>query len=559
MSAAVMTTVSPAPLRLTGGDALVAGLKRWGVDTLFGMPGVQLDAFFDAIQRDGDIQVMHTRHEQGAAYMAFGAAASTGRPAVCVVVPGPGVLNAGAALSTAYACYAPVLCITSTIATAHLGRGHGLLHEIGDQAGYLRGLTKWYGRAESAAEIPALIDEAFRQLTSGQPRPVAIEVPPDVLAQAALFANATLPPVPAARPLMEGPLVDVAAIAEAAALLRQARYPAIVVGSGARHAGPAIEAIAAKLQAPVISRCQGRGVVADASPYACSGAAFNEQWRDVDVVIGFGTRLAQLREWGADAALQVIHVDIAYPETVRTRPPAVAIIADAAAAAAALLEALSDYQYQGDDRRNRLAGLKQAFSAEIASALQPQVAYLNAIRQALPDSGILVDEMTQIGYVARCAFPVQHPHGFISSSYQGTLGFGFATALGAQAANPQHRVVSVTGDGGFLFTMPELATAAQHGIPLITVLFADGYFGNVRRIQANSYGRRFIATELKNPDFLILARAFGIAARQANSPAELQDALADMLACDEPGLIVVPMELAAIPSPWPYLLPRKVR
>ncbi len=546
--------VPRAPVRHSGGDALVAGLKRWHVDALYGMPGVQLDAFFDAMQRDGGIKVIHTRHEQGAAYMAFGAAASTGRPAVCVVVPGPGVLNAGAALATAYACYAPVLCITSTIATAHLGRGHGLLHEIGDQPGFLRGLTKWYGRAESAAEIPALVDEAFRQLGSGQPRPVAIEVPPDVLAQTALFYPDDAAPCLPARPVL-----DARAIADAAVMLRQARNPVIVVGSGARQAGPSIEAIAAKLQAPVLSRLQGRGVISDASPYSCAGSAFNDHWRDVDVVIGFGTRLTQLREWGAGGGLNVIHVDIAYPETVRVTQPAIAIIADAAEAAQALLLELADYQYEGEGRLDRLVALKCRFSAEIAKALRPQVEYLDAIRRALPESGILVDEMTQIGYVARCAFPIHHPHGFISSSYQGTLGFGFATALGAQAANPGRRVVSVTGDGGFLFTMPELATAAQHGIPLTTVLFVDGYFGNVRRIQANSYGQRFIATELKNPDFLTLARAFGICAVQADTPAALYAALMDRLDRAEPSLIVVPLELEATPSPWPYLLPRKVR
>lgn len=539
---------------LTGGDAVVDSLKRWEVDTVFGLPGVQLDQLFDALHRRGDgIRVIHTRHEQGAAYMALGAAASTGKPAVFAVVPGPGVLNAGAALSTAFACGARVLCVTSTVATAQIGRGNGALHEIPDQTGYLRGLTKWYGRATSAAEVPAVMDEAFRQLMSGRPRPVAVEIPPDVLAQRAVFAPHGRPSVPAR------PLIDASAVESAAELLMAAKKPMILVGSGARHAGPDLTRLAERLQAPVVSRTQGRGIVPDTSDYSWSAAMANDQWADVDVVLALGTRMTQLREWGADKDLSVIRVDIDYPEIVRSGPPRLGIVADAADFTAELLALVDARGFQAVDRREELRRVRTDFAATLMQTIQPQTDYLRAIRAILPDDGILVDEMTQVGFVARYGFPVTHPHGFISSSYQGTLGYGFATAIGVQAANPDRRVVAISGDGGFLFTMPELSVLAQQQIPLTTVVFADGHFGNVRRIQERSYGERFIASELHNPDFVQLAQSFGIRGLRAEGPAGLQEALAMAFAGDGPTLIEVPVRIEDMASPWQFVHGRKVR
>ncbi len=237
-----LTNLTPEPDAtplMSGGAAVVAALLRWNVDTIFGVPGVQLDALFDALHgQTGAINVVHARHEQGAAYMAFGYAAATGKIGVCTVVPGPGVLNAGAALATAYACNAPVLCITSTVNSAQIGKGNGALHEIPDQTGLLRGLTKWYARANNAAEIPALMDEAFRQLLTGRPRPVAIEVPPDILAE--------ILPVraPEQLPSLTTPAVDLRKIAQAADLLAGAQTPMIVVGSGALRAGAEVQALA---------------------------------------------------------------------------------------------------------------------------------------------------------------------------------------------------------------------------------------------------------------------------------------------------------------------------
>ncbi len=540
--------------RMSGGDALVRGLLRWGVDTVFGVPGVQLDELFDGLARlGGGIRLIHTRHEQGAAYMAMGYALALGRPGVFTVVPGPGILNAGAALATAYACNARVLCLTSTVNTALIGRRHGALHEIEDQSGLLRSLSKWTAQASHVTEIPELVDEAFRQLLTGRPRPVVLEVPPDVLAQRGMVRY------PARRPALDRPVVDRELVAQAAELCAEARNPMIVVGGGALHAGAEIRRLAHLLQAPVVSRHMGRGTLRDDEDYALPAAAVLDSWRDVDLVVGIGTRLQQLREWGHDEALKVVRIDLDYAEMTRVAPPAVALCADSADAARELADALTERALQRPSRGAEFRAVKAAFRAEIERDIQPQVAFLEVIRAAMAEDDIFVDEMTQVGYASRYALPIFAPRTYINSGYQGTLGYGFATALGAQVAAGRRRVISVNGDGGFMYTMPELATAVLHRIPLIAIVFSDGYFGNVRRIQANKYEGRLIASQLHNPDFAALAENFGATGIRAVGVSGLEEALARARVCDGPVVIEVPVSLADTPSPWKHVHGRKVR
>lgn len=538
----------------TGGDLLVAGMHRWNVDTMFGVPGVQLDQLFDAMARGGEgIRLIHARHEQGAAYMALGYAMVTGKPGVCAVVPGPGVLNAGAALATAYACNARLLCLTSTIHSALIDRRFGALHEINDQSGILRNLTKWTARATHASEIPSLLDEAFRQLLSGRPQPVALEIPPDILAQL------TTASYPDARPALGAAPIDAAAIDRAAQILSTAKRPMIVVGGGAQEAGPAIRQLAERIQAPIVSRNMGRGVVPSDDDYALPAAAANELWADADVVIGIGTRLQQLRDWGSNGGLKVIRIDVDNAEMNRVLPPTAAILADAAEGTMALLAALGDDAGGRPSRVAEITAKRQSFEGEIAREFVPQMAFIDAIRAAMADDDVLVDEMTQVAYVARFGMPVTRPRSFVNSSYQGTLGYGFATALGAQVGAGARRVISINGDGGFLYTMPELATAMLHKIPLIAIVFNDDHFGNVRRIQVSDYGGRAIASNLHNPDFVKLAESFGVTGIRVDSPEALRDAIVAARDIDGPVLIEVPQDTDAMPAPWKHIHGRKVR
>src|SRR5580704_2592498 len=272
--------------RMTGGAALVEMLRRHGIDTLFALPGVQNDALFVALYDAGEaIRVIHTRHEQAAAYMALGYARATGKPSAFAVVPGPGLLNATAALATAYATNAPVLCVSGQIPSDLIGRGFGLLHEIPDQLAILKGLTKWAARINHPSESGKLVNEAFRQLADGRPRPVALEMPLDIMA---LESEIVLPPagVPPEAPAPDPELID-----KAAALLAAAKQPLIYVGSGAMNSGAEVLALAERLQAPVVTYTGGKGVVSDRHYLAQNLLAGNELWRRADVVLAVGTRL----------------------------------------------------------------------------------------------------------------------------------------------------------------------------------------------------------------------------------------------------------------------------
>lgn len=537
---------------LTGGEAIVATLLAHGVDTLFALPGVQNDYFFNALyDRRDTLRVIHTRHEQGAAYMALGYALASDKTGVYSVVPGPGLLNTTAALATAYARNARVLCLTGQIRSEQIGRGFGMLHELPDQFAILTALTKWAARIETPGDAPALVAAAFQQQNSGRPRPVALETPPDVLAATAPVDLATGQPLPPRQPLL-----DPDAIEAAAHLLAHARHPLIFVGGGATAAGPALLELADALQAPVIAGYNGRGIVDDRHYLSLTYPAGHRLWPQADVVLAVGTRLqAPLMNWGTDDQLKIIRIDIDPAEHLRHGPPAVSILADACTALSALVPAVARHNRARPSRRDELNALKASLTAQFAQ-LAPQIDFLNAIRAELPDDGFLVEEMTQVSYAARFAFPVYRPKTFVTTGYQGTLGWGFATALGVKIANPDRAVVSLSGDGGFLFTMPELATAVQHHIATVTLLFNDNAYGNVRRMQVEQYDNRVIATNLQNPDFLQLAAAFGAQGLRAHTPAELRQALRRGLAAtDTPTIIEIPV--GVMPSPWRFsFLPR---
>lgn len=537
--------------RMTGGRALVEMLTRHGVDTLFALPGVQNDALFVALYDAGEaIRVIHPRHEQAAAYMAFGYARASGRPGAYAVVPGPGLLNTTAALATAYATNAPVLCISGQIPSNLIGRGFGLLHEVPDQLAILRGLTKWAERINHPSETGRLVNEAFRQLGSGRPRPVALEMPLDIMA---LEGEVALPAVEAPPP---APPPDPELIAQAAKLLAGARQPMIYVGTGCAEASAEVLAVAEMLQAPVVTYTGGKGIVSDRHYLAQNLLAGHELWRATDVVLAIGTRFNQPQtRWGLDGDIKVIRIDLDPVEITRVARPAIGIVADAKDALAALGKELAGKERAS--RRDELDALKGKTAARLQETLGPQCEYLAAIRAELPDDGIYVEDLTQVGYVGRLAFPVYQPRTYIHSGYQGTLGFSYATALGAKVARPDRPVVSISGDGGFMYTVQELSTAALHGIDVVAIVFADGAYGNVRRMQKNDYGNRLIAVDLLNPNFPKMADSYGIAGVRAQSPAELRRELAAALKRRGPTLIEVPV--GEMPDPWPTLVMPRVR
>ncbi|RYZ05915.1 MAG: TPP-binding protein, partial [Comamonadaceae bacterium] len=278
-------------------------------------------------------------------------------------------------------------------------------------------------------------------------------------------------------------------------------------------------------------------------------------WPEVDVVLAIGTRLqTQQMVWGMDSRLKVIRIDADADEIERWAPPEIALCAQAHEVLPALAGRVAAQAGARADRADEIATHREAIDQAIAF-LRPQLDFLQAIRETLPEDGLLVEEMTQVGYVSRFGFPVHRPRTFLSTGYQGTLGWGYATALGAKAALPHRAVVSLNGDGGFMFNVQELATAAQFDLGVIAIVFDDGGFGNVRRLQQAQFGDRPMACDLINPDFVRLAESFGVAGHRASTPEQLRDVLARAIPAGRPALVHVPV--GTMPDPWKFLnLPR---
>jgi acetolactate synthase I/II/III large subunit len=537
--------------QMTGGRALVQSIKREGIDTVFALPGAQLDWAFDALHEEQDtIRVIHTRHEQATSYMADGYARATGKVGACLVVPGPGVLNAGAGLSTAYACSSPVLCMAGQIASRLIGVGRGELHEIKDQRAVLESVSKWTGRALSPSEVPGLVREAFAQLRSGRPAPVSLEIPPDVLMrteEVALLDGQ-------AERVRQAP--DPAAIRKAAEALIGAARPAMYVGSGVllSEAWDEVRELAEALEIPVIMSRNGRGALSARHPLALNPVAGLQLLPTCDVVLAVGTRFLEPSQgWELPASQTVIQIDAEPSEVGRNREATVGIIADAKLALAALRAEVDGVKPKGDAWRGEIAAAREK-AEDILHELQPQASFAGAIRNALPDDGVYVCDVNQVSYWSWVGFPVYEPRTFLTSGYQGTLGAGYATALGAQVGVGDRKVVSVNGDGGFGYNLQELSTAKAHNINAVAIVFDDGAYGNVRRMQRDQFQGRTIGSHLVNPDWVTLAKAFGVAGMTARNADELEGTLREAFATDGPVLISVPV--GEMPSPWHLIVPQ---
>ncbi|MCA1468660.1 hypothetical protein I6F09_12230 [Bradyrhizobium sp. IC3195] len=537
---------------LTGGEAIVSGLVAHGVDTVFGLPGAQVYGLFDAFHQ-AQLKVIGARHEQACGYMAFGYARSSGRPGVFSVVPGPGVLNASAALLTAFGCNEPVLCVTGQVPTSFLGKGRGHLHEMPDQLATLRTYVKWAERIEYPANAPTVVARAFQEMMSGRRGPASVEMPWDVFTQRADAAPAkVLEPLPAPQP-------DPDMIKQAAALIRTSKAPMIFVGSGAIKAGEEILELAEMIDAPVVAFRSGRGIVSNAHELGLTMAAAYRLWPNTDLMIGIGTRLElpTMSRWPyRPAGLKCIRIDID-PVEMRRFSSDTAIVADARAATRDLAAAVGKAGYsKTSGRRGTIREATAAAQAEI-QRVQPQMAYLNILREVLPANAIVTDELSQVGFASWYGFPVYQPRTFITSGYQGTLGSGFPTALGAKVANPDKPVVAITGDGGFMFGVQELATAVQFNIGVVTLVFNNNAYGNVRRDQRQHFDGRVVASDLVNPDFVKLAESFGVTAARVTAPEQFKAAMEKALGHGGPVLISVEVPRDSEVSPWAFIHPPK--
>ena len=535
--------------KMTGAEAIVQGLLAHDIDTVFALPGVQTYGLIDALAKNRDrIRTIGARHEQACGYMAFGYARASGRPGVFNVVPGPGILNASTALLTAHSSNVRVLALTGDMPSQEKGRERRTLHELPGQLSILRALTKWADHIEHPAQAALLVARAFQEMSSGRPGATALQAPWDYFTSTANVGPAvTLPPLPL-------PELDLDAIDAAAKLIATARAPMLFVGSGALNASAELTALAEAMGAPAVAFRGGKGVVSSDHPLGLSMAAAQYLWPQTDVAVVIGSRfeLLDMRWRYRPAGLKMVRIDID-PGEMRRLAADIGIVGDAAEGARALLRALE--RVGTPKRRDELIARAKADAAVAIRTIQPQMGYLDVIREVLPRNGFFVDEISQMGFAAMFGFGVYEPRTFVTSGHQGTLGFGFPTALGVKVAFPNRPVISVTGDGGFLFAVQELATAVQYGINLTTVVFNNESYGNVYRDQQQQFGGRLLGSELVNPDFVTLAESFGVSATSVSSPEELRPALERALAADRPVLIEVRVPRGVESDPWRFIHP----
>ena len=532
----------PASETKTGGQVLVEGLDAWGVETVFGMPGIHTLAVYDALYQHPRIRHVTVRHEQGAGFMADGYARAAGRVGVVLTTTGPAAMNALTPLGEAYAESSPVLLIASGLPEGEAGRELGTLHEMRDQFGTLTSVTGQGQRVLAVEEIPLALATAFAALQRHRPRPYILEIPFDVLdAETAIEAGGpTCLPPPT--------LPEQGALEAVAGLLDEAARPLLLAGGGAQGAADQVRQLAECLQAPVGMTVNGLGVVPDDHPL-CLGDAdsprldakmrnlgrdFGRWLGQADLVLAIGTRLGErtVRAW--DAALgRLVHLDIDPAVSGRRSPVEVALVGDAGASLQVLLDLLGP--------QSRTSAWDMAALAPPLSGREEGVfaAVLEAMRRVLARDSVTTHDMTGISYRARRLFPVYSPRAFLAPHYYGTLGFSLPAAIGAKIACPQRQVVACCGDGGFLFTAQELSTAVQQELALPVILCNDEGYTAIQQAQERRFGDRYIGVELANPDFVQFARSFGAEGVRVHGSAALEAALQRALRAKGPTLIEV--------------------
>jgi acetolactate synthase-1/2/3 large subunit len=529
-------------MRMTGGEALAKQLHREGVRVVFGLPGVQLYGAMAALRDEKDIRFILTRHEQATTYMADGYARTGGGVGVALVVPGPGVLNAGAGLSTAYSCSSPVFLVAGQVPRRYLGKDVGVLHEINEQLDVVKPVTKWRKRVLEVSEIPAAVQEAFRQLKTGRPRPVHLEIPPDTLEDEG--EAELLPPLTVAR--TAAPDAD---IERAARLLLQASRPIIYAGGGVHASGAheALTAVAEYLQAGVVQSAEGKGSVSDHSDLALGAALWarnplREYLDAADSILVVGSRCALA---AFQPSQKIVQLDVDAGEIGRNHPVQVGLVGDARLTLERLLERLRSDAPPKPSRKREREQLREALAA--LDTQEPNHSILTSLRAGTPEDAIVIAGMTQIGYYSRPFWPVYRPRTYLTSSYSGNLGFEVPTALGAKVARPDRAVVCITGDGGFMYNSQELSTAAREKINAVIVLFNDEAYGNVARDLDESWGGSHGAA-VTNPDFMKLAEAYGVAGLRATRPTDVGDLVRKAVTMDRPVLIEVKVGRMARPA-----------
>jgi 5-guanidino-2-oxopentanoate decarboxylase len=529
---------------MTCGEAVMQLLADYKVDTVFGMAGTMTVEIYRGIGRAG-IRHVQCRNEQGASLMADGYARATGKPGVCTIIAGPGVTNAATGIAQAYCDSQPMLVLSGACVTRSHGKGWGAIHELADQAAVTAGFTGFSAMVRYPEELPELVARAFGIFRGSRPRPVHLSLPRDVLPEPVAAAWKT-------RRAPSLPMPDMAAIQEAAERLARARRPLILVGGGAVGTRTGLTQIAEQIGAPVLSTNAGKGILPEshALSLGCSIVQRPSQQAlaEADVVLLVGSQVAPGDHFLHDLEIpaDLVRIDIDPAELTSRYAAAVPIQSDARAAVPALAGALA--------RRTPVATRAQgeAWTRDVLSANAAAMTPLERVhariwrvlRSALPADTIVMGDATQLVYTGSYAMPMQTERCWYYSGTYCALGVALPMAIGAKIGAPHRPVIAVAGDGGFMFTVNELATAAEEGLALPVIVWNnDALMAIVEQMDQRQIPR--IGVEPKSPDFLALARSLGCHANRPGSPEQLAQSVRDALAADRPTLIEVRQD-----SPW---------
>ena len=495
--------------RMTGGRAVAAALKAEGIEHVFGIVGTHNSPLFDGVLDEPSIHVVTVRHEQGASLMATGYAHASGKIAACFVVPGPGLTNALTGIGMAYSESTALLVFGGQNMLAQLEHEGGHFHELANSVEVAGSVCGYSTRVSTPSDIPKVIRKAMRTMCCQRPRPAYIEIPLDV--QSGEADVALLPPEPYSR---SGG--DPASIARAAKALKSAKRPFIFAGGGVvnAEASQRLARVAELLGAPVVTSVFGRGAISDRHPLALGDGwgrlnLYDELLTQADLALVVGSRIDVVSDWnlGARFPQRIVQVDIDPLVVGQRRPVEVGVIGDAAL----VLDALAAELGGGEERPCWFdaAGFRRRKQAQMVERAGPVLKLVEDLRAAMPDDTIFVDDLTLVGYWMPLLLQTYRPRTLIHPGTYGTLGYSLPAAIGAKLACPKQPVVSISGDGGFLFTMQELATARAQNLDLVVLVFNDNALGAIRKYQDRMFGGRHIGSELTNPDFVKLGEAFG--------------------------------------------------
>ncbi len=521
---------------VTGGEAVVRSLAAHGVTTVFGIPGTHNLPIYAALDDYGIGHVL-PRHEQGAGYAADGHARVTGRPGVVVTTTGPALLNAATAAAQAYSDSVPVLLVSPGMPLEHPGSWAGELHEVKDQSGAMDRIVASSHRVTSVAEIPAAVAAAFARMGDRRPRPVHLEVPLDLLEVRAEAVEVA--PIGLAGDVAEATGVD-----KAAGELAGSERPGLIVGGGARTAGGEVRALAERLGAPVVTSTNGKGVLAEDHPLSVGAGLHHPSVRaflsDCDRVVAIGTELAPADTWESlDLDGRLVRIDVDADQLLRPCSPRVAVLGRAQPALERILGRLSDPPGHPDGTA-RAQRWRRAHREDAAREGGPWLGLLDALHDGLGRDGIVVGDSAMVCYYGALSnLPRYTPASFLYPTGLGTLGYAVPAAVGAKLGRPDVDVVALSGDGGLMFTLAELAAAAQLELALPVVVVDNGGYGEIDR-GMRERGQRSIGVDLAPADLPAAARALGCHGQDLDDLAALGPALAAALAADRPTLLRIP-------------------